>query len=385
MRARGVRGLAGDKDAVPHSGYRPRVRLAWLQLRDFRSYSALEWSPDPGVNILVGPNGAGKTNVLEAIGFLTNLRSFRGSPEEMLVRDEADTAVVRGEESLGNTLVEVEISRKGGKRARIGQKPIGRSADMMTALRTVAFLPGDLDLIKGSPAGRRDLLDDVATQIWPASSLDQAEFDRTLRQRNTYLKQGDRDVSTLDVWDTRLAQAAGKVMARRARAAMALEETLVDSYGRIAGEETAVHFAYQSDWGGTLDPRTPTGEWVANLTVALRERRRLDLELRNTGSGPHRDDPAISLDGRESRYQASQGEQRTLALAIRLATHRAVFNQTDRLPLLLLDDVYSELDPDRSKALTDALPDAQTFVSTTRLEEVPVPGRTWLVSEGSIR
>jgi DNA replication and repair protein RecF len=256
---------------------------------------------------------------------------------------------------------------------------------MMAALRTVAFLPDDLDLVKGSPAGRRDFLDDVATQIWPASALDQAEFDRTLRQRNSYLKQGDRDVATLDVWDTRLAQAAGKVMARRARAAMALKETLVDSYGRIAGEETAVHFTYQSDWGGTLDPTTPTGEWVANLTAALRERRRLDLELRNTGSGPHRDDPAISLLGRESRHQASQGEQRTLALALRLATHRAVANQTDRLPLLLLDDVYSELDPDRSKALTDALPEAQTFVTTTRLEEVPVPGRTWQVSEGSIR
>ncbi|HEX2421070.1 MAG TPA: DNA replication and repair protein RecF, partial [Acidimicrobiia bacterium] len=121
------------------------------------------------------------------------------------------------------------------------------------------------------------------------------------------------------------------------------------------------------------------------LTAALRERRRLDLELRNTGTGPHRDDPAISLEGRESRHQASQGEQRTLALALRLATHRAVSNQTDRLPLLLLDDVYSELDADRSKALTDALPEAQTFVTTTRLEEIPIPGRTWLVADGSIR
>jgi DNA replication and repair protein RecF len=268
---------------------------------------------------------------------------------------------------------------------RIGQKSIGRTSDLRSALRTVAFLPDDLDLVKGSPAGRREFLDEVANQIWPGAALDQAEFDRTLRQRNTFLKQGDRDLATLEVWDTRLAQAAAKVMGRRARAAAALEETLVESYGRIAGEETSVRFAYQSDWGGTLDPTTPASEWATNLTAALRERRRLDFELRTTGSGPHRDDPAISLGGQGSRQQASQGEQRTLALALRLATHRAVSLQTDRLPLLLLDDVYSELDPERSKALTDALPEAQTFVSTTRLEEVPVPGRAWQVSEGDIR
>ncbi|MGH8923906.1 MAG: DNA replication/repair protein RecF [Acidimicrobiia bacterium] len=361
------------------------MQLAWLHVRDFRSYSTLEWSPDPGVNILVGPNGAGKTNILEAIGFLANLRSLRGAPEEMLIAEGADVAVVRGEEALLSALVEVEIARKIGRRVRIGQKPIGRTADMVTALRTVAFLPDDVDLVKGPPAGRRDLLDDVSIQIWPASALDQAEFDRALRQRNTFLKQGDRDVATLDVWDTRLAQAGAKLMARRARAAMALADTLVDSYGRIAGEEANVHFAYQSDWGGTLDPSTPSGEWSSKLSAALRDRRRIDFELRNTGSGPHRDDPAISLDGRNSRHQASQGEQRTLALALRLATHRAVSNQTDRLPLLLLDDVYSELDPDRSKALTDALPEAQTFVTTTRLDEVPVPGRTWQVTAGTIR
>lgn len=361
------------------------VRLAWLQLHDFRSYPALEWRPDPGVNILVGRNGAGKTNVLEAIGFLSNLRSFRGAPEETLIAHDAETAVLRGEESSAQALVEVEITRKGGRRTRIGQKSIGRTSDLQSVLRTVAFLPDDLDLVKGSPAGRRELLDDVATQIWPGAALDQAEFDRTLRQRNTFLKQGDRDPATLEVWDSRLAQAAAKVMGRRARAAAALEETLVESYGRIAGEETSVRFAYQSDWGGTLDPTTPASDWSRSLTAALRERRRLDFELRTTGSGPHRDDPALSLGGQGSRHQASQGEQRTLALAIRLATHRAVALQTDRVPLLLLDDVYSELDAERSKALTDALPEAQTFVSTTRLEEVPVPGRAWQVSEGDIR
>lgn len=361
------------------------MQLAWLHLRDYRSYPTLEWTPEPGVNILVGPNGAGKTNLLEAIGYLANLRSFRGAPDEALVSDESPSAVVRGEERFGKALVEVEISRKGGRRARIDQKPIGRASDLLGVVRTVAFLPDDLDLVKGSPSGRRDLMDDVATQIWPASSGDQAEFDRALRQRNAFLKQFDRDVASLDVWDARLAQAAARVMVRRARAATALNETLSDSYGRIAGEDTVIEFSYESDWGGSLDPTVPSGEWVAALLESLLQRRRTDFDLRTTSSGPHRDDPALLLGGRNARHQASQGEQRTLALALRLATHRAVSNQIGRAPMLLLDDVYSELDPQRSKALTDALPDAQTFVTTTRLDEVPVPGRPWPLEGGVIR
>ena len=197
------------------------VQLAWLQLADYRSYRALQWSPEPGVNIMVGRNGAGKTNLLEAIGYLASFRSFRGAPDELLVSEDATSAVVRGEEQVNRTLIEVEVPRRGGRRARVDGKPLGRAADALLVLRTVAFLPDDLDLVKGVPGNRRDLLDQVAADLWPAAAVDQAEFDRTLRQRNTFLKQFDRDEATLEVWDARLAQAAAKVMARRARAALA--------------------------------------------------------------------------------------------------------------------------------------------------------------------
>lgn len=355
--------------------------LKWLTLSGFRSYQSLDWAPEQGVNILVGDNGAGKTNLLEAIGYLSNLRSFRAAPDEALVADGVESAIVRAD--VGE-LLEVEIRRRGGRKARLAQKPVARSTDPLSVLRVVTFLPEDLDLIKGGPGGRRDFLDDVAVQLWPAASLDQAEFDRSLRQRNTFLKQGDRDGATLDVWDARFAQASARVMTRRARAAQMLEQFFADVYGQIAGKSHRLGFSYESDWGGNLDPTTPAAEWAAALLAALVHRRRVDFELRTTGVGPHRDDPSLVLEGRSARHQSSQGEQRTLALALRLATHRAVTDHIGRSPLLLLDDVYSELDLDRAKSLTDALPIAQTFISTTRPEEVPLHGIAWQVGHGTV-
>jgi DNA replication and repair protein RecF len=361
--------------------YRKTVLLEWLALTNFRSYASLHWTPETGVNILVGDNGAGKTNLLEAIGYLSTLRSFRAAPDEALVSEGEASAVVRAKT---DELIEVEVGRRGGRRARLAQRAIGRSTDLLAALRVVTFLPEDLDLIKGGPSGRRDALDEVATQLWPAAALDQTEYERSLRQRNAFLKQGDRDVTTLEVWDARLAQAAARVMARRARAAQMMSSSLEDVYSQIAGKAQRLSFQYESEWGGSLDPRTPASEWAEALLTALASRRRSDWELRTTGAGPHRDDPALLLEGHSARFQASQGEQRTVALALRLATHRTITEHIGGAPLLLLDDVYSELDLGRAKALTDALPVAQTFISTTRPEEVPVAGSAWQIAHGAI-
>ncbi|MGQ0848067.1 MAG: DNA replication/repair protein RecF [Actinomycetota bacterium] len=366
--------------------------LSWLSLADFRSYVELRWEPDPGVNILVGNNGAGKSNLLEAIGYLSNLRSFRGAPDEALVRAGAPAAVLRGEtvnlDDAGRVdnkgMIEVELNLKAGRRVRLDQKRPARTADLLAKLRVITFLPEDLDLIKAGPLGRRALLDEVAVQLWPSAALDQAEFERGLRQRNVFLKQSERDQTTLDVWDARLAQAAARVMARRAQAAAALDEWLPEVYGQISGERLEIGFDYDSEWGGSLDPTVPAAEWISSMTAALARRRRVDLEWRTTGIGPHRDDPKISLAGRPARFQASQGEQRTLSLALRLATHRAISARSGGAAVLLLDDVYSELDPFRSKALTDALPVAQTMITTTRPEEVPITGRLWRVGAGQI-
>ena len=174
-------------------------------------------------------------------------------------------------------------------------------------------------------------------------------------------------------------------MARRARAAAALTALVTEVYTRIAVRESQVAIEYESDWGGSLDPSTPPSDWTAALIEALAARRRVDLELRLTGAGPHRDDPVLHLDGRPARHQSSQGEQRTMALALRIAAHHAIADQVGVDPLLLLDDVFSELDPSRAEALTSALPGAQIMITTTRPEEVPLEGKVWRVEPGLVR
>lgn len=363
------------------------MRVDWLSLLDFRSYEALEWKPDASVNLLMGANGAGKTNLLEAIGYLGNLKSFRSVPDSVLIREGADAAVVRsGIESLDRSrLIEVEIPRNGSRRAQVDKTRLRRSSDLLGAVRVIAFLPEDLDLVKRGPAHRRDLLDDIAIQLWPAAYLDQAEFDRALRQRNAFLKSGDRDDVTLSVWDSRLSQAAGRVVARRQRVMETLSHYLANAYADIAAADVEAVFTYRTSWGaGSLRPGS-AGEYASALAESLEASRGADYERRMTTVGPHRDEPGFSIEGREVRTHASQGEQRSTALAVKLAAHRAVREAMGEPPVLLLDDVFSELDPVRAAALAEALPaSTQILITSARPEDVPLSGSVWQVSGGSI-
>ncbi len=364
------------------------MEFSWLELRDFRSYPELRIEPNPGVNVFVGANGAGKTNLLEAAGYLASLRSFRGAPDEALINDVAGAAVVRGEvHHLESTsLIELELPRSGRRRVRVnGQRP-ARSTDLLGHVRAVMFLPDDLDIVKRGPAHRRDFLDAVAVQLWPGAYLDQQEYERALRQRNTLLRQSGWDVDqpTLAVWDQRLSQAAGKLMVRRAGAAGVLRESIAETYASLSGGGTRVELHYESKWGGSL--QGVAADTVATvLAQALEANRRADTERRVTTMGPHRDEPWFTVDDRDARTRASQGEQRTLALSLRLASHRAISEATGEKALLLLDDVFSELDMERANALAHMLPAAQTFITTARQEEVPVHGRTFFVEPGRIR
>lgn len=362
------------------------MHLAWISLAEFRSYTALEWTPDTGVNVLVGHNGAGKTNLLEGIGYLSTLRSFRRAPDEAMVAFEAESAYIRGEVVDGDSssVIEIELRRRGGRRALVNTQRLARAADLLGHVRLVAFLPEDLDIVKRGPSYRREFLDDLAVQLWPGSHVDQAEFDRALRQRNAFLKHGADDDLTLSVWDERLSQAGGKVMARRARAVQATLAHLSDAHATVAGGTATVGVDYRSDWGGTLDPDVSSGEHASVLAAELAGRRSHDRERRVTSVGPHRDEPILLLNGHDARYQASQGEQRTIALALRLASHLAILDVAGVSAVLLLDDVFSELDPERAGALTGALPRAQTFVTTAHPQDVPLPGRWWTVSEGVV-
>ena len=360
------------------------MKVDWVSLVDFRSYPKLEWSPDPEINLLIGPNGAGKTNLLEAIAYLGSLKSFRSVPDRALIADEQESAIIRAGVVVDSRerLIEIELRRQGGRQTQVDKTRLRRAGDLLGVLRVVAFLPEDLDLVKRGPAYRRDLLDDVAVQLWPAAHLDQSEFERALRQRNAFLRQGDRDDTTLSVWDSRLAQAGGRVLARRLRVIATVSSMLGTSYRDIAGEEFEVGLTYAPSWAD--EPGEPdAADLAARFGEALERARRTDYERRVTTVGPHRDEPGFSLDGREARLYGSQGEQRTMALAVKLASHRAVAEAIGDRPLLLLDDVFSELDIDRSRALAKALPtDTQTLITSARPEDVPVSGSIWHVGDG---
>ena len=362
------------------------MRLSWLTLSHFRSYQQLDWRPDEGVNVLVGANAAGKTNAIEAVSYLATLRSFRGATEQTLIDDAADAAVVRGEIDRGESdvLIEVEIPREGRRRAQVNRQRLSRLADLLGHVRSVAFLPDDLDIIKRSPGYRRDFFDATAVQIWPVAAGDQQDYERALRQRNTLLKQSGRQVDrvTLAVWDDRLSQAGGRLMARRQQAIAAVVGEMERVYNQLAPATHTVDVDYRSTWGADLG--AGAAAHAGRLKSALEAAQRADMDRRVTTVGPHRDDPVIRLSGRDSRTRASQGEQRTLTLAMRIAAHRAVEDMIGEPPLLLLDDVFSELDMRRAAALADALPSAQTFITTARDEEVPLEGRRWNVREGTI-
>lgn len=360
------------------------MRVDWVTLVDFRSYPHLEWHPDPEVNLLIGPNGAGKTNLLEAIAYMGSLKSFRSVPDRAVIAEGGEAAVIRsGLVGEGRErLIEIEIPRKGSRRTQVDKTRLRRTADLLGVLRVIAFLPEDLDLVKRGPAYRRGLLDDIAVQLWPAAHLDQMEYDRALRQRNAFLKQGDHDDATLSVWDSRLAQAGGRVLARRARVIETLAPILAGAYSEVAGDAYATAITYRPSWSAEMGEPSAAA-LSAGLTEALERSRRNDYERRMTTVGPHRDEPGFSIDGREARLYASQGEQRTMALAVKLAAHRAVAAAFGDSPLLLLDDVFSELDPGRAHALAGALPETtQTLITSARPEDVPISGSVWKVGDG---
>jgi DNA replication and repair protein RecF len=364
------------------------MQVGWIALTDFRSYQTLDWRPAPGVNVLLGPNGAGKTNLLEAIAYLSSLRSFRSVADQALIGDDAVSAVVRAgvsSDRRDERLIEIEIPRTGPRRAQMNKSRLRRTADLLGALRVIAFLPEDLDLVKRGPAYRRDLLDEIAVQLWPAAHLDQSEFERALRQRNAFLKAGERDEATLGVWDSRLALSGGKVLARRARVIETIGPFLDTAYEDVARQGTRASIRYVTSWDEQEVLRLSAADLTESLQVALAATRKMDYERRLTSVGPHRDEPTFLLDEADCRTHGSQGEQRTMALAVKLAAHRAVAEQVGEAPVLLLDDVFSELDPERSSALAKALPaDTQTMISSARPEDVPVAGSVWTVGDGVV-
>lgn len=343
------------------------MRLCRLWLTDFRNYAEADVALAPGLTAVVGGNGEGKTNLLEAVGFLATLSSFRGAPPEALVRLGVERAVVRAEAERGDRrlLLEAELAgtgtgadRRGVRtRVQVNRQRLARARDLLGALRVTVFSPDDLVLVKGGPAERRRFLDDALVALSPRNDAVRADVDRVLRQRNALLRQAGGRLSpgieaTLDVWDAKLVEHGEHLARARADLVARLEPVLGKAYDQVATASADVQVAYEAPW--------MAGGLAAALAGARRDEVRRGVSL----VGPHRDDLVLRLGGLPARTHASQGEQRSLALALRLAAHAVVADAAGSPPVLLLDDVFSELDPERSAALLAHLPEGQAVLTT---------------------
>lgn len=340
-----------------------------LELIDFRNYVSGTFDLHTGTTVIIGDNGQGKTNLAEAVAFLASLGSFRSAPNDALVRVGASTAIIRAdvlEDDGRESLIEIELATAGRNRVQVNRQRLGRVRDLLGTVRVTVFSPDDLTLIKGSPGDRRRFLDDTLVALAVKYDAIRLEVDRIVRQRNTLLKQSGGRLTeeieiTLDVWDQKFADIADQFGYARATLVARLTPMVQEAYEHLAGVPTALDLRYEPAWRTT------------GLTAALTSARSVDLRRGVSTVGPHRDELQMSINGLPSRTHASQGEQRTLALALRLAAHRLVTERTGSAPVLVLDDVLSELDDSRATALLEHLPSGQVVITTA--SELPPAAR----------
>jgi DNA replication and repair protein RecF len=366
------------------------VRLAHLSLRDFRSYAEVELPLDAGVTALVGPNGQGKTNLVEAVGYLATLGSHRVATDAPLVRLGAERAVVRGQVVRDDRqlLVEIEITPGRANRARVNRGPVPRPRDVLGILRSVLFAPEDLALVKGDPSERRRFLDELLVSRAPRYAGVRADYDRVLKQRNALLKsgagrrpsssQGQVDLRTLEVWDSHLAAAGGELLAGRLDLVDALRPLIDKAYQSVS------EAGFASSGPATVDYRSSVGEdvpLVADrdlLAAAMLERmaieRKAELDRGLSLVGPHRDELVLKLGPLPARGYASHGESWSFALALRLASYDLLRAESDAggEPVLVLDDVFAELDDHRRARLAGMVAGAeQVLVTAAVAGDVP--------------
>jgi DNA replication and repair protein RecF len=331
-----------------------------LELTDFRNYTSASFDFEPGTTAVVGLNGQGKTNLAEALAYLATLSSFRGAPADALIRVGADAAVVRAtvlHDDGREVLVELELSRNGRNRVLVNRQKLGRSRDLLGVMRVTVFSPDDLAVIKDGPGERRRFLDDVLVALALKYDSARLELDRIIKQRNMLLKQlggrlSDDAKLTLDVWDAKLAEVGDQFGHARAVLVARLSPMVSAAYEQLADRPTSIELRYEPPWR------------QRGLAVALAAVRNDDVRRGVSTVGPHRDDVELFINGLPARTHASQGEQRTLALALRLGAHRLVTEKVDSAPVLVLDDVLSELDPGRCQALLEHLPKGQVVLTT---------------------
>jgi DNA replication and repair protein RecF len=373
--------------------------VAHLSLHDFRSYPAVEVEIGPGVTSFVGRNGQGKTNLVEAVDYLARLTSHRVSSDAPLVRQGADQAVVRAAVVRDDrrAVLEIEINPGRSNRARVNRSPLPRARELLGLVRVVVFSPEDLALVKGDPAERRRFADDLLVQLSPRYAGTRADYDRVLKQRNSLLKTAgaarrggasaqksmESALSTLAVWDARLAELGAEMMRRRIQLVEDLTPLLGKAYEAVARGATRddAVLGYRASFdivGNDLE---------AGLLAAVEVRRRDELDRGVSLVGPHRDDLVLTLGDLPVKGYASHGESWSFALALRLASYDLLRAGGDD-PILILDDVFAELDSGRRSQLADLVAGAEQVLITAAVpEDVPAQlrGRRFTVVDGEVR
>ncbi len=348
------------------------MQLKHLSIRNFRNYEALELDFAPGLSVFAGENAQGKTNLLEAIHVMSTGRSHRTRQDrEMIYHDEnmvfAQNAYLHTvcNHRDGNHDIEVLINQHGKKAIRINHSPISRMGDLMGHITSVLFSPGDLNLIHNGPSERRRFMNMTLSQITKNYFFTLQQYQKALLQRNELLKQiirENKDESLLEIWDEQLVQKGASLTIQRSRYVDFLSENANRIHRELTNGKENLMIVYDSSVSGT------EGERENQLSELLRNSKVRDLRLGMTTQGPHRDDLVISINGADARTEASQGQCRTAILSIKLAELELMKQMTGEAPILLLDDVFSELDGARREMLQAYIGKVQTIITCVDLE-----------------
>lgn len=365
------------------------VIVSHLTLTDFRNYESLDVDLRSGANLFVGSNGQGKTNLVESLGYLSTVGSHRVSTDHAMIRQGQDSAIVRARLVNGEReiLAEVQINRSGANRAQINRSPI-KTRELPRYFSSVLFAPEDLALVRGEPSGRRRFMDELLTLRTPRMSAVITDYERVLRQRNTLLRSARNarsDLSTLDIWDERLVGFGSEIIVARSALVDELRPEVTSSYSAIAGADHAARLSsYLSIFANNTEDDvvdvTVTRSSPLEIAVvadafraALSRLRRSELDRGITLAGPHRDDVELELNGMPARGYASHGESWSFALALKLASAAVLRRESSAGdPVLILDDVFAELDESRRARLADAVGDfEQVLITAAVLDDVP--------------
>lgn len=327
-----------------------------LRLQSFRSYdnSAFEFSP--GVNIIVGPNASGKTNLLEAVLVISRGNSYRGHDTDLIAYEKPWTRI-ESDTAEGKRIVTLDQSGSKIEKKYTINGVVYRRLSLQKTVPVVVFEPDHLRLLSGGPERRRDYLDTLLEQTTPGFGVIRREYKRTLAQRNKLLKNQYRSQDEMFVWNVRLSELAGKIVGHRVAMIATMQAQIQELYQELSRTQKTVTLQYVSSCSTT--------HYSSDLLRRLEQGLEDDILRGFTTNGPHRDDLAVILDNHPAQSSASRGESRTLLLALKILELQLLESARNKKPILLLDDVFSELDGARRKALTSYLKNYQTFITTT--------------------